>query len=160
MKISDILGHTYDCLCLGCAIASGEISPPGEIIASTPNFVLHQDPEVPIKGFLIVASRKHIHSIADMSQKEVVECFNLVYRARIALRNLKDISDVSIIQEEGSAHFHIWLRPHYEWMEDRFDHSLSTLRAVNQYARENLNTVESIQEILAAVELIRKEVKG
>ena len=159
MKIIDILRHTYDCLCVGCAVASGEISPPGEIIAATPSFVLHQDPEVPIKGFLIVASRQHIRSIADMRRKEAAECFNLVYRARMALRNLKDIRDVSIIQEERSPHFHIWLRPHYEWMDDRFDHSLSTLRAVNQYARENRNTVENIQEILAAVELIRNAVK-
>lgn len=44
--ITDILNRKWKCKCLGCSIASGEITPPGGKIAETRNFVLHQDPEI------------------------------------------------------------------------------------------------------------------
>jgi diadenosine tetraphosphate (Ap4A) HIT family hydrolase len=73
----------------------------------TQNFILHQDPEIPIKGFLIVAAKRHIRSMAELSQDEAQELFGLVYRARLALRRLGDIREVTVIQEERSAHFHL-----------------------------------------------------
>lgn len=60
MSIQDFLGNQWDCDCLGCSIGNGSIIPPGGIIKTTNHFVLHQDPEIPIHGFLIVASRDHI----------------------------------------------------------------------------------------------------
>lgn len=57
MIVQDILGKEWNCKCIGCSIGNDEITPPGEIIMSTENFVLHQDPEIPIKGFLIIASK-------------------------------------------------------------------------------------------------------
>ena len=159
MKIIDIQNHAIECRCLGCAIAAGEWAPPGGIIAETASFVLHQDPEVPIKGFLIAASKRHIRSLAEMSQTEAQELFGLVYRARLALRQLGDIGNVTLIQEERSAHFHLWLLPRYSWMDDSgFADSLSTSRAIMTYARENLKTPEAVQQILAAVEMLRETI--
>lgn len=70
MIVEDILGKEWNCECIGCSIGTGEITPPGEVIMSTDNFVLHEDPEIPIKGFLIVASKKHIKSISELSLEE------------------------------------------------------------------------------------------
>ena len=157
MKIIDIQNHTIECQCVGCAIAAGELIPPGGIIAGTPSFVLHQDPEVPIKGFLIAASRRHIRSLAEMSPVEAQELFGLVYRARLALLRLEEIQAITLIQEERSAHFHLWLLPRYAWMDDDgFADSLSTVRAIMTYARETLKTPESVQQILSAVEMLRE----
>ena len=143
---------------MGCAIAAGEFTPPGGFIAETASFILHQDPEVPIKGFLIVASKKLIQSLAEMSLEEVQELFGLVYRARQALQRLVDIQAFTLIQEERSAHFHLWLLPRYAWMDGKFAHSLTSIREMMQSTKENRKTPEAVQEILAGVELLRKEI--
>jgi len=158
MKIIDIQNHEIECRCVGCAIAAGDLTPPGGMIAQTANFVLHQDPEIPIKGFLIVASKRHIQSIAEMSQVEAQELFSLVYRARLALQRLEDIQNVTLIQEERSKHFHLWLLPRYAWMDKQFEHSLTAIRAVLREAKGSRKTHETVQEILAAVALLREEI--
>jgi diadenosine tetraphosphate (Ap4A) HIT family hydrolase len=156
MIFTDILNREWTCQCIGCSIASGEVLSPGGIIAETKNFRLDQDPEIPIKGFLIISSKSHIRSISQLSSEESRELFDLVYRARIALNNIADIKEVTIIQEERSGHFHLWLLPRYEWMNERFANSLSTVREIMAYSKNNLKSDENIENILLEVEKIRK----
>ena len=155
MLVKNILNQEYDCNCVGCSIGNGEMIPPGEIIIETNNFVLHQDPEIPIKAFLIIASKKHIKSISELTYDEAQELFDLVYRGRIALKCINEIKEVSIIQEERSGHFHLWLFPRYEWMDEKFENSLSTVRDIMFYARENKKSEENIADILSTVNLIK-----
>lgn len=159
MTIYDMLGKKWECNCLGCSIGNGEIIPPGGLIMETENFVLHQDPEVPLKGFLIVASKKHIRSISELTEEESKELFNLVYKGRMAQKTIEDIREVTIIQEERSGHFHLWLLPRYEWMDGKFNNSLSAVREFSAYAKANLKTEENIKDILSAVDQIRKNIR-
>lgn len=159
MSIKDILGREWDCKCIGCGIGKGEVIPPGGIILDTKNFVLHQDPEIPIKGFLIIASKKHIRSISELNYVEAQELFDLVYKARMAQKSLKDIKEVSIIQEERSGHFHLWLLPRYKWMDEIFEDSLSTVREIMSYARDNYRSESDTKAIINAVKQIRKVIE-
>lgn len=155
MKFNDFMNNEWTCKCMGCSIGNGEIVPPGGVIAETENFSIHQDPEVPIKGFLIIGSKKHIKSISELTQEEAAELFDLVYKARIAMKNIGKIDEVTIIQEERSGHFHLWLFPRYEWMMDQFGNSLTTIRDIMTYAKENLKTNVNIDEILLFVEKVK-----
>lgn len=157
MIIKDIMNNEWTCNCIGCSIGNGSISPPGGLIAETKNFVVHQDPEVPIKGFLIIATKKHIKSIVQLSQDESAELFNLVYRARLGINKIKGIIEVTIIQEERSGHFHLWLLPRYSWMNERFQNSLSSIRDIMSYAKENLKSKENIEEVIAAVDKLKDD---
>jgi diadenosine tetraphosphate (Ap4A) HIT family hydrolase len=155
MIVKDILNKGWECQCIGCAIGAGEFTPPGGLIVETKNFVLHQDPEVPIKGFLIIASKAHIKSISELSFEESRELFDLVYNARIALKNIVDIKEVNMIQEERSKHFHLWLLPRYNWMDEKFPYSLSAIREIMTFSKNNCKTDHHIKEILETVELIK-----
>jgi len=155
--IRDILNNEWSCKCIGCSIGNGEVNPPGGLIAETKNFVLHQDPEVPIKGFLIIASKKHIQSIAQITPEEASELFDLIYRARLAMKATVGINEVSIIQEERSGHFHLWLLPRHEWMNDKFANSLSSIREMMNYAKENLKTKDNIDEIIFVVNKLKDD---
>jgi diadenosine tetraphosphate (Ap4A) HIT family hydrolase len=155
MTVKDILGNEWDCKCIGCSIGKGEMIPPGNTIMSTENFVLHQDPEIPIKGFLIAASKKHIKSISELRYEESQELFDLIYRARIALNTIEGIKDVTIVQEERSSHLHFWLLPRYDWMYEKFGNSISTVRDILSYAKNKYKTTENIADIILAVDKIR-----
>ena len=158
MIIKDILNNKWNCECIGCSIALGEIMPPGGVIEETKNFILHQDPEIPIKAFFIIASKKHIKSISELNYEESQELFNLVYRTRVTMKNVKDIKEVTIIQEERSGHFHLWLLPRYEWMEERFQNSLTSVREITEYAKINFKSEENIQSILETVKLTKSNI--
>lgn len=159
MIVKDILGKEWECKCIGCSIGNGEITPPGEVIMSTKNFVIHQDPEIPIKGFLIIASKKHIQSISELTLEESQELFDLVYRARMVLTIMEEIKEISIIQEERSVHFHLWLFPRYEWMDENFENSLSKVREILFYAKDKYKTEENMADILSTVKIIRDYMK-
>jgi len=149
--------------CLGCAIGRGEVVPPGGLIAATPHFVAHADPEIPIPAFLILAARRHVRSIAEMPAEEAQEWFRLVYAARTAMNTWSNglteardrILDVTLIQEERSGHFHLWLFPWYAWMSERYPHSLTSIRVILQDAREQRRTPANAAAVSAAAAAIR-----
>jgi diadenosine tetraphosphate (Ap4A) HIT family hydrolase len=155
MNITDIQNIHYTCDCVGCAIAAGEIVPPGGLIYESEHFVLHQDPEVPVRGFLIIASKRHIQSIAMMSASEAAELFSLLYRARLAQQQSGQIREIRIIQEERSGHFHLWLLPWETWMDEKFPNSLASVREMMRDAKANRRTEEILHEILAEVDAIK-----
>lgn len=155
MKFKDISNKTWECDCIGCAIGTSNVIPPGGIILSTDNFVLHEDPEIPIEGFLIIASKSHIKSIAELTLEESSELFNLVYKARMTQKNILGINEVTIIQEERSGHFHIWLLPRYDWMTEKFGNSLSNIRDITNYSRENLKTKDNVEKVLTSVNKLK-----
>jgi len=66
---------------------------------------------------------------------------------------------VTIIQEERSAHLHMWLLPRYEWMTNKFGNSLSTVREIMKYSKENLKTKDNIEEILSVVSKLKNAFK-
>ncbi len=157
--ITDILDRTWDSsACFGCALGCGEIPPPGGLIAETPSFILHQDPEVPIRGFLIVSAKRHLQSLTQMSPAEAQELFGLVYRARLALEKVIPGVVVTLIQEERSGHFHLWLLPRAAWMDEMFDPSLTSIRPLMAYAKTHRKTEADIRVILETVEAVRKSI--
>lgn len=50
--MKDFMNNEWNSECIGCEIGKGAIIPPGGIIKETENFLIQQDLEVPIKGFL------------------------------------------------------------------------------------------------------------
>ena len=155
MKRIDILNNEFEVECIGCALTNNSLVPIGGIIKETENFILHQDPEIPIKGFLIIASKQHIKSITQLSKTQALEFFGLCYDARIALSSFEDIIECALIQEERSGHFHFWILPKYKWMNDLFDNSLSSIRLIMKYAEKNLKSKENIEDIENCIERLK-----
>ena len=69
----DFLGNEWDIDCMGCAIGDGSMFVPGGLIQRTDYFCVHQDPLIPLTGFLVIASKRHIRSISEMGQTEYDE---------------------------------------------------------------------------------------
>ena len=131
MQTSDFLGNFWEYACMGCAIADGTMLPPGEMIKRTKQFCVHQDPLIPLPGFLVIASTRHIHSIAQMQAGEYEEFSNLVKRTHQAIKAVVGVEYLTIVQEEHSHHFHLWFFP---W----------TQKVVNQYGSPSLSKIRDI----------------
>lgn len=155
MQFKDFLGNECETECLGCDIGGGKIIPPGGLIYESSSFVLHQDPEIPIRGFLIIATKAHVSSISQLSANQRYEMTDIMNMGISALKDLDITNEVTIIQEEKSSHLHLWLYPWHTWMDDKFNKSISSLRDINKYTKENISDNEK-DEIVHTVKRIRQ----
>lgn len=153
--ITDIHGNTKEIDCLSCAIVSREVEPPGALPVSK-YFDAHQDYEVPIPGFIILASKRHIQSVEEFTEEEQADFIQYLKKIRSAMNTELYIKKVILVQDEKTRHhFHMWIFPRYEWME-QFGEKIESVRPSMQYAREHLKTEENLKSVEEAAQKLRE----
>lgn len=83
----------------------------------------------------------------------------LIYMAVKALKDLKITDEVTIIQEERSKHFHVWIFPNHQWMNEKFGKGITYLREISSYVQKNIKQ-EEVEKILKTVERLKKYFKN
>jgi diadenosine tetraphosphate (Ap4A) HIT family hydrolase len=158
IKLAD--GRTVEVDCLSCALTSGIIEPTGGVIVETQFFHAHQDVAYPIRGLVILASKRHFYCMDELTDSEQAEYISLIHRIRKAQREVLGIEKVYYFYNEDTTHhFHLWMVPRYEWMRE-FGNSVESLRPVLLYARNNMNEEENISDVLDGINKLRKELCG
>ncbi|GGA30139.1 hypothetical protein [Psychrobacillus lasiicapitis] len=71
-KITLANGKMIEVECLSCALSGGLIQPFGDVIVETEHFHAHQDVAYPIKGLIILASKRHFKCLDKMTQVEKI----------------------------------------------------------------------------------------
>ena len=154
-NIVDLTGKTKKIACLGCDRENGLIDL-GNIVKSE-YFDAHQDYEIPIPGFVIISSRRHIQSIDEFTDDEQQDFIRFLCRLRSAQRQFLGIEVIYLVQEEDTSHhFHVWMFPRYDWMEEKFGRKIQSVRPIMEYARENMKTEANIQEVEAATQKLKQ----
>jgi diadenosine tetraphosphate (Ap4A) HIT family hydrolase len=145
--------------CISCALQRGEISSIGGIVAATQHFLVQQDYEVPIPGFMIISSTRHIQSIDELTIAERSDFIELLAKVRCAMREVLQIKTVYLVQEEDSSHFHLWLFPRYSWMKNR-EKKIDSVKPIMRWAQEHLNTPENIRHVELVAHSLRDYMMG
>ncbi len=129
---------------MGCDIAREVMCPPGGIIRRSAHFIIHQDPLVPLPGFLVVAAVRHINSIGDMAEDEYIEFAGLVKKTHRAIKNITGVEMLTLVQEERSSHFHLWFFPWaHQIIEKHGQPSLNKIRDIMaEYTQRTIYTAE------------------
>jgi diadenosine tetraphosphate (Ap4A) HIT family hydrolase len=147
MKIMSADGKERDIDCIGCALQRNDIESLGERIIETDNFVVMQDYEIPIPGFMVLSSKRHIASILDFNDEEESEFYGLVKKVRIAMKEALRIKHVmlfcnesKIISNTNPSHFHFCFLP-----KDGFESK--NLNETLEYFRENMKTEENLKKV-------------
>jgi diadenosine tetraphosphate (Ap4A) HIT family hydrolase len=97
-------------ICLSCAVVAGDKETLGGKIVETPNFHAHQDIAYPIPGLVIVAAKRHVKCLDELSADEAVEFMHIVRRIRFQQRESLGIEHVYYFYNEDTTHhFHLWL---------------------------------------------------
>lgn len=151
----DILGRQWTYECIGCSLGNYDMDPPGGIIYEDDLFIAHQDPEIPIKGFIVLTCKKHFNSINQLDDEQRMKLIELTNKVILYLKELKITEQVTIVQEERSKHLHIWIFPYHSWMDEKFGKGVSYLRDICKYAQQN-STKKEISEILNIVNELKK----
>ena len=123
--------------CYGCSIIKGEKVLPGGVICDGKAAILAADPDVPVPGFLIITAKRHICAFSELTKEERIEIGDILSCAEKALRSLNIADRITLVQEERSEHFHIWIFPMYDWMAEHFGTGIQYLRDISEYAKEH-----------------------
>lgn len=155
-KITLSNGKTVEVECLSCALTSGVIEPDGGVVIETKHFHAHQDVAYPIKGLIILASKRHIKCFDELTEEERNDYINILSKIRKVQREVLDIEYVYYFYNEDTTHhFHTWMVPRYEWMYE-FGRSVESVRPVLLHARNNMNSEENIKEVMRAIKALTK----
>lgn len=158
-KITLSNGQMIEVECLSCALTSGLIEPDGGTVIETDYFHAHQDVAYPIKGLIILASKRHIKCFDELTEPEKLDYINLLTKIREAQRNVLGIEYVYYFYNEDTTHhFHTWMVPRYDWMK-RFGRSVESVRPVLLHARNNMNNEENVSDVMKALEKLKLELK-
>lgn len=152
-------GRTVEVECLSCALTSGQVTPTGGVIYESDYFHVHQDVAYPIKGLVILVSKRHFYGMDELMDEERLEYISLIHRIRYEQRIRLGIEKVYYFYNEDTTHhFHLWMVPRYEWMK-QFGNSVESLRPVLLYARNFMNHEENMKEVLEGINQLREGLK-
>lgn len=156
-KITLSNGKIVEVECLSCALAGGQIEPDGGVIVETKYFHAHQDVAYPIEGLVILASKRHIKCFDELYEEEKIDYINLLSKIRKAQRAVLGIEHVYYFYNEDTTHhFHTWMVPRYDWMND-FGRSVESVRPVLLHARNILNNDDNVRRVIEGINALREE---
>ena len=161
MKTKDFLGTERDIDCMGCAIREGSMQVPGGFIKQTRHFFVHQDPLIPLPGFLVIASKRHIRSIIEMNDEEYEELSDLVRETRRVINETTQIKHLTMVQEERSVHFHLWFFPWTKEVIERYgEPSLTKIREIMGEYRASPISHPAWRELETGINKMRTQMDG
>ncbi|MGE7308004.1 HIT family protein [Priestia megaterium] len=150
-------GKTFEVECLSCAITQDLINPDGGVVIETEYFHAHQDVAYPIKGLVILASKRHVKCFDELTAEEKIDYIDVLTKIRKAQREVLGIEYVYYFYNEDTTHhFHTWMVPRYEWMY-KFGRSVESVRPVLLHARNEMNDKENVKDVIHAIELLTEE---
>lgn len=158
VKIISADGTKKDINCIGCALEKGLIKAVGDKIVETKNFSVQPDYEIPIPGFIVISSKRHIVGFADFNKQEEKEFIQLFCQLRRIMNKTLKIRYVNILCAEKTieskvnpSHFHIALLPNHSWMNGK------NYGEILKYARKNMKTKQNLSKVREAALQIKKE---
>lgn len=156
-KVINIFGEEIEFECMGCDIANHKFIPPGGYVYEDDFINVSADPEIPIKGFMVLGINKHIKSMNDMTAYERNNIVDVLNKTIEVIKKINIAKEVLIIQEERASHFHIWIVPLHDWMKE-YGKSVVNIKEIINYSKKSFNE-EQKMELLKAIEDIKKEFK-
>ena len=129
---------------------------PNENIITARYFDVHQDWEVPIPGFFIIAPLRRLKSVDKFTDEEAIEFINLIHEVRKGMRDVLKIEEVYFFQNEDTEHgFHLWIFPRHKWME-KFGRKIQSVRPIINYAKENMLSNDVFKEVKEDIKKMKK----
>ncbi len=142
---------------LSSAITRHEITNfPGSYVYEDKLFNIATDPEIPIKGYMILAINKPIRTITELTKDEREKLVDLSNRLLEAMHDC-GFEKVLIYQDESSSgYLHINFIPRHEWT-NQFHANFGEMGI---YAKEVLNVSDDYKkELLNCIDKIKKNFK-
>ena len=119
-------------------------------------FTLSQDWELPIEGFFIVSTKRHIEKLCELTKDERNEMFEIVDKTVKILRDNKICERFDyIFEEKENRHLHVWILPRYNWMNKIVNDIIDNIGIILEYAKTNFRNDENYEEIKRISDIVK-----
>ena len=147
--------------CPGCAYAKHEFTLDCGMAYENERFNMSQDWELPIKGFFIVSPKRHIEKLCELTELEIKEMIQIVYKTVNILRKngICERFDY-IFEEKENIHLHVWILPRYDWMKKIGEDIIDNIGLIFDYAKKNFRNSETYTEIDKITEIVKHGFKN
>ncbi len=144
--------------CMACEINKGNLKLFGDVLYENEFFNVMQDIELPIDGFIVIATKRHVEKLTELSDAERTSLMEIANKCLTVLRANAVCDEYTLILEEKkNYHFHLWLMPRADWMIKKFGKVLKNIKPIQEYAKEHLRTPENLANIAKTCEILKKE---
>lgn len=149
----------YEITCLSCAMNLDiDVLKKGCNIETT-HFYAHQELVYPVKGLIVVVSKRHFKGLDELTEEEQLDYIQLLSNIRKVQRKLLKVESVYYFyQEDTTHHFHVWLMPRYKWM-DRIGRSVESIRPILSEVLQNYSSEIQRDEALETAERLAKSLQ-
>ena len=142
--------------CPGCAFAAHAFHLDCGLAYENERFTLSQDWELPIPGFLIIAPKRHIELLSELTEDERNEMFEIVDKTVKILRDNKICERFDyIFEEKENRHLHVWILPRYNWMNKIVNDIIDNIGIILEYAKTNFRNDENYEEIKRISDIVK-----
>lgn len=138
--------------CKSCAIGNHAITNlPGGYLYEDDFVNVTIDPEVPIRGFIVIGIKKHVSTTTQLTRDERIQIEDITNKVKLALEHF-GAENILLFEDGFSEHYRRWVIPSDDWMF-QFGRG-KNLKQITMYAKKNM-TYEQKKEML----LFAKKVK-
>lgn len=138
--------------CKSCAIGNHAITNlPGGYLYEDEFINVTIDPEIPIKGFIVIGIRRHVATTTLMTRDERIRIEEITNKVKLALEFLGQ-KNILLFEDGFAEHYRRWIIPSQDWMF-QFGRG-KNLKQITIYARNNM-TMEQKMEILLFAEKVK-----
>ena len=149
----------YNGDCPSCSFANHEFELPCGIIYEDEICHVAQDWELPIPNFVVVAPKRHVELMMELTCEEKDRIFNIVNKVITIMHNKIGVNRINCLYKElENRHFHIWIWSRDGWKEKGINPILD-MRKLMEYAKDNMRIVENFEGIKRTVGIMREELK-
>ncbi len=139
--------------CKSCAIGNHTITnlPAGYLYED--DFInVTIDPEIPIRGFIVIGIKKHVSSTTMLTREERIQIEEITNKVKVALEKL-GAKNILLFEDGFSEHYRRWIIPSDDWMF-QFGRG-KNLKQITTYARKYM-TKEQKKSFLLFAEQVKK----
>jgi diadenosine tetraphosphate (Ap4A) HIT family hydrolase len=142
--------------CLPCAVVAGAVLPPGGIILERHGFVLTHAIDVPLPGFFVLSSRRHVESLGDLHEEEARHLGVLLRLISRAIeRTLCPDRVYCCSVGENIRHLHFYFFPRTRALA-HLENGVAIFPKAVRLAKAQYSMAEKLGEIEAAVAAVRR----
>ena len=147
--------------CPGCAYANHKFSLSCGTAYEDDYFIVSQDWELPIKGFMIISPKRHVNRMIELDQQEKTALFTLIDKI-IQILTTNQIASTYVVtfEERENIHFHVCVLPRTEWMKNISSHIADDFVKISNYAKQTFTSKQDYEEIKSVSEIVGQGLKG
>jgi len=132
-----------------CFICNRKI-PKEEIIFEDERFIVFLDMFPPTKEYSILAPKKHVEDITELSEQEYLNLQKVLYKVSVAIKSAFNPKRICLMNSGGLlTHFHFHLIPMYEEVYNNFIDIILKKNALKLSKKDKIKIVSEIKEQLS-----------